>query len=618
MNRVINVGINLCVSFMLYCSFDIAAASSNYSISGDLKKWHKVQITFDGPDTSETDEYNPFLNYRLVVSFKHEGTNQKVDIPGFYAADGNAGESSAVSGNKWRVNFRPDKLGEWTWQASFRKGNFVAVSQKEKTGVSAEFMDGLSGKLVITRSDKKAPDFRAKGRLKYIGKPYLQFSETGEYFIKAGPDSPENLLSYQDFDGEFKIDGTKDHLVKTWEAHLSDFENGDPIWQNGKGKGLIGALNYISAKGMNSISFLTLNIKGDDENVYPYIDDSTFDRFDVSKLDQWERVFEHAQNKGLFLHFKTQEVENQGLLDNGGVGLERKLYYRELIARFGHHLALNWNLGEENGEWYANHNTPPQSTDQRIAMARYFYENDPYHHHIVIHNGNFFDDLQGIDSHYTGASLQTNREDFSSIHSQVKKIRSWPNANGKQFAVSVDEPGDAQFALVPQNINSDYSNARINGLWGALTAGAWGTEWYFGYKHPHSDLNAEDWRSRDIFWDQAHHAIRFFELINVDFHEGTNHDELVMGGWALAKPTVFYIIHARSPAKGLKLKLEGGKANYRIQWFDPRNGGVLQEGSISSVKQTEPYTFNWVKHTVDLGKPPTDPEEDWVVLVTKI
>ena len=50
------------------------------------------------------------------------------------------------------------------------------------------------------------------------------------------------------------------------------------------------------------------------------------------------------------MHFKTQETENEQLLDGGNVGVERKVYYRELIARFGHHLALNWNMGEENGE----------------------------------------------------------------------------------------------------------------------------------------------------------------------------------------------------------------------------------------------------------------------------
>ena len=71
-------------------------------------------------------------------------------------------------------------------------------------------------------------------------------------------------------------------------------------------------------------------------------------RIDVSKTAQWELVFEHADTMGMFLHFKTQEQENDQLLDGGKLGLQRRLYYRELVARFGHHLALNWNLGEEN------------------------------------------------------------------------------------------------------------------------------------------------------------------------------------------------------------------------------------------------------------------------------
>ena len=71
------------------------------------------------------------------------------------------------------------------------------------------------------------------------------------------------------------------------------------------------------------------------------------------------------RSEGLFLHFKTQETENQGLLDGGEVGPQRKLYYRELIARFGHHLALNWNMGEEIGPWQENPPTPPQRTPQR-------------------------------------------------------------------------------------------------------------------------------------------------------------------------------------------------------------------------------------------------------------
>ena len=270
----------------------------------------------------------------------------------------------------------------------------------------------------ISESDKTGRDFRAHGRLQYVGKRYLKFAGSGQYFYKCGPDAPENFLSYYGFDGGFSTDGKKDDLVKTWSAHLKDWNEGDIQWSNGKGKEIVGALNYLSSKGMNAFSFITNNIEGDDKNVFPYIDYNTRDRFDCSKLDQWEMVFNHAQNNGLFLHFKTMEFENQGLLDLGAIGGNTKLYYRELIARFGHHLALNWNLCEEFGDWwkYDNAITLPVLASEWKKLAQYISDTDPYNHHLVIHNGERFDPLYGKDFKFTGASLQTTEEDFSRVN----------------------------------------------------------------------------------------------------------------------------------------------------------------------------------------------------------
>lgn len=67
-----------------------------------------------------------------------------------------------------------------------------------------------------------------------------------------------------------------------------DFQNSNPQWKEGKGKGLIGALNYLAYKGMNSVYFLTMNINGDGKDVWPYRTPEDFTRFGVSKLDQWE------------------------------------------------------------------------------------------------------------------------------------------------------------------------------------------------------------------------------------------------------------------------------------------------------------------------------------------
>ena len=601
------------------------AADTSVSLAGEQKQWHKITLTFDGPQVSESDDYNPFLHYRLNVRFTHAGSGRSYLVPGYFAADGNAAETSADAGDKWRVHFAPDATGQWQWQASFRKNRWVAVSTKPDAGISGGYMDGQEGSFDVAESDKELPDFRAAGRLQYVNEPYLRFAGTGAYFLKAGPDAPENLLAYADFDGTFHDDGHKDDLVKTWGPHEKDWNRGDPSWQNGKGKGLIGALNYLAAKGMNAFSFLTLNIIGDDQNVFPYVDYDTFDRMDVSKLDQWEIVFEHAQSLGLFLHFKTQEMENQGLLDGGGLGVQRKLYYRELVARFGHHLALNWNMGEENGEWVNNHPSQPQETAERLAMANWFYHNDPYRHHVVIHNGIDYDDLTGPDSYYSGASVQTHLPDFSQVHDAVKRLRDWPVVNGRPWAVAVDEPGDAQHSLLPDAEDPDHDDARKNGLWGALTAGAWGTEWYFGYAHEHSDLTAQDWRSRDLFWDQARHALDFFELADVPYHLAKSADDLVsaeglvrgVDAYVLARPADFFVIYTKQGGRELALKLRREPATWVLRWFDPRNGGELQRGSVTEIVTTEPEERRPRNVNVKLGQPPSAPERDWVILVRK-
>jgi len=464
-------------------------------ISGELKKWHKVTLTFEGPGTSEKAEPNPFLDYRLNVTFTHPASGKSYLVLGYFAADGDAADTSAESGEKWRVHFAPGRTGTWKYSVSFRKGKNVAVSEGKSAGQSAGFMDGKSGTFRIAPTDKTGRDFRGKGLLQYVGKHHLRFAETGEYFLKCGADAPENFLAYKDFDGDFKTDGHKDNLIKDWGPHIKDWKPGDPTWQGGKGKGMIGAINYLASKGMNVFSFLPLNIKGDDQNVFPYL---TYDerlRMDVSRLDQWEIVFEHADKLGMYLHFKTLETENELLLDKGDLGVERKLYYRELIARFSHHLALNWNLGEEINN---------ASTAQKAAWAEYFWTHDPYRHHIVIHNGAAHYDLLGNASRLTGFSLQTNKPDFSRVHAQTKNYIERSVAAGKPWVVACDEPGDASHGLITDAEDPTRDNARKNGLWGNIMAGGAGVEWYFGYKHPHSDLTCQDYRtSAAMHWNSS-------------------------------------------------------------------------------------------------------------------
>jgi len=415
----------------------VVAAQSVVAVSGELQQWHNVTLTIDGPAASEDGDPNPFTDYRLNVTFVHPETDLSYTVPGYFAADGDAANTSATSGTKWRVHLAPDHIGQWNYAVSFRKGSGVAVSDDGDAGEPVESVDGLKGSFEIAPTDKSGRDFRSKGRLDYVGKHHLKFAGNNEFFLKAGVDAPENLLAYADFDGDFATDGHKDNFVKTWQPHVQDWKDGDPSWKDGKGKGLIGAVNYLASQGLNVFSFLTLNIEGDDRNVFPYTNYDERARLDCSKLDQWEMVFSHGDKLGMYLHFKTQEAENVNLLDKGELGPQRKLYYRELIARFGHHLALNWNLGEEVGLG------TKVSTEKKVAWANYFDQHDPYHHHIVIHNGNNHFDLLGDASALTGFSLQTNKADFRNVHGATLKYLRRSVAAGKPWVVACDEPGDA-------------------------------------------------------------------------------------------------------------------------------------------------------------------------------
>lgn len=606
------------ILFMVF--FYACNLNKKVKIEGELKKWHKITLSFRGPESSEMDDNNPFLNYRLEVTFTNG--SEKFTIPGFFAADGNAAETSSTKGNIWQVRFTPNKIGEWKYTTSFKKGKNIAIADTVENAKSAGFMDGQTGEFQIADTDKKGIDNRAKGKLHYVGESYLKFTETNQYFIKLGVDAPENLLAYTDFDAT--TNALK--LQKKWQPHTKDFEAAAAsfIWQKNKGKNLLGAINYLAKEGLNAFSFLTFNIDGDDRNVFPHLLkvpvaeyeiyaskkenieawETMFHktRFDVSKLDQWERIFEYAETKGMFLHFKTHETETDHLMDKGVFDVEAKLYYRELIARFGHHLSMNWNLGEEND----------QPIEEVKKVADYVYQLDPYKSHLVIHTYPQQDDRYqhfiGNQTPLTGASLQLSHKNFDDVHPRVLKWRKKSNATGKTWAIAVDEPGDHKFSLLPDTENPEHNYARGRALYGTLFAGGFGVEWYFGYANLNSDLTCQDFRSRDLFWKQNKMALEFFNKI--PFYEMEPRDDLIHSefvAYCLAKENQVYAIYIEDNSAEVKLNLGDTHKEFLIRWYNPRTGGKLQTGSKSLVKATG-YT--------SLGRAPSHTNKDWLLLIT--
>ena len=88
--------------------------------NNDFFENEPLNLDFAISSTSETAPVNPFTDYKIQVDFSIG--NRRLSVPGFYAADGNAAETSASSGGVWRVMFTPDQVGEWTYHVYFKKG----------------------------------------------------------------------------------------------------------------------------------------------------------------------------------------------------------------------------------------------------------------------------------------------------------------------------------------------------------------------------------------------------------------------------------------------------------------------------------------------------------------
>jgi hypothetical protein len=163
----------------------------------------------------------------------------------------------------------------------------------------------------------------------------------------------------------------------------------------------------------------------------------------------------------------------------------------------------------------------------------------------------------------------------------------------------------------------DLNDIRKQTLWGTLTAGGMGVEYYFGYKLPQNDLGCEDFRARDKSWEYAAIALDFFRDNPIPVREMSNQDELVGNAghgrekYCFAKEGEVYLVYL-GYVNTTELDLGGavqGRA-FEVKWFNPRAGGTLQDGSVKDVQGGG---------KVSLGQPPVEAQakngEDWVVLV---
>ena len=564
--------------------------------TAEVLQFHTATLSFTGPQTSETATPNPFTDFRLLVTFVHP--EKTVTVRGFYAADGNAANTSADAGDVWQARFTPDRPGTWTWSAKLKTGSNIAISSDAAMGKDVQ-LEVASGTIKVTAGaidPATTRDFKAHGHV-ISDKGFFRFARSGNYWLKRGTDSPENFLAFHQFDGTYRTSAETDegeaaagNSLHQFPNHIADWRTGDPIWKGDQGKAIVGAISYLASTGMNVAYFLTMNIGGDGKDVWPFLDHETFDRFDVSKLDQWEILFGHMQTQGVMLHVVTQETENERMLDDGDTGPQRKLYYLELIARFGHHPGLVWNLGEENGP--ADFSPNGQTTVQRQAMARFFQANDPYQHPVLVHTHStaqgkeeVIHDLLG-DAALTGVSFQV--DDPKRVHAEIAHWAAASEESGKRWMITMDEIGPWHTGALPDDLDPKHDSLRHHVMWGSLMAGAAGFEWYFGAKYPGNDLTAEDWRTRDIMWKQSNIAATFFEK-HIPWWEIKSAPDVITAPaehqcYCSAKAAQLYLIYVPTGTEEVTVNLAGDAADdFKIRWFNPVSGGELSSGSVESI-----------------------------------
>jgi hypothetical protein len=109
-------------------------------------------------------------------------------------------------------------------------------------------------------------------------------------------------------------------------------------------------------------------------------------------------------------------------------------------------------------------------------------------------------------------------------------------------------------------------------------------------------------------WDMTRYALEFFHD-RLPFATMRHHDELTSAedDYCFARPGSVYAVYL--PDGGTtELDLGDAVGTFRVRWFNPREGGPMQIGTLVSASGPG---------TVEIGQPPRDTDKDWVALVER-
>jgi hypothetical protein len=451
------------------------------------------------------------------------------------------------------VRFAPEIPGSWTYTSASsnallngQTGAFEAVSP---TDCQAYLPGGL-------------PDFNCTGHLEYDGTHYLKF-RNGGYWVKSGIDDPENFLG---------------SAFGDWNAKKA-------------------AVDYLASKGVNSVYLITNNIAGDRNDTWPWAGDTSSDamgnsnRFNVAKLLLWEDFFTYVQEKGIILHIVLDD-------DNAWHGYDHAQYYREMIARFGHHPGIIWNIGEEANEIY--------TYEEQIAYADTIRALDAYDHPVTVHRldpwpfyGISSFDLTSIQPINGGLDFSTT--ELGDLNGEVISQWNLSDLAGWPIAIMIDE-----LPHVTVVDEAAIRKMRTKVVYPIFLGGG-GHELHFDDAYAQGGTVTIEMLEPMLLDMQR--ARKFLE--SLPFPQMLPCTPLLSPAGNLCRGKVGEVYALYLPVGGaITMNLSGESNDFSLEWFNPRNGAVIDGGVVEAGGErmlTAPGSQDWalVMHSVSTNPPPS-------------
>lgn len=350
--------------------------SRKAKVSGFKKALRSLTLDFEGPYRAENPE--TFRDFHLSAIFENARDGIKLQIPGFFAADGRAGETGADAGQVWRVRFCPPSPGLWRYQARFRCGADVALIADPEAGAPIRPIDAAEGAITIEPAEpsENSKDLLFAGPLREAGSGLE--AATGVAVPRRDLGDWRRLLASAAFSGDGRVPVSPPALV---EAQASGLQGVLEVLA-GAGPGVLSVdLTAASLRAEELARPLETSLRrsaGPWREPLALTPEGAPDYaaaglallcFDVSRLDEWGALFEQILARGVALEIALGDASSP-LWSGPALAPARRLLLREMAARFGHLGAVLWrgDMRPSDAAYWAGL-TPQRDHAERRAAA---------------------------------------------------------------------------------------------------------------------------------------------------------------------------------------------------------------------------------------------------------